>query len=173
MSRLVVYRPESDRLDIQPSRDWMPSITDLLWQPLGLADWDLFAGDNLQVDLYETNQDLVVKASLPGVDLDDVSIEEQQGMLTIKAVTQFDKEDNSEGWLLHERRWGAWQRSLRLPVDVKSEKAKAELVNGVLTITLPKANPEQTMVNRIKVNLPKISLPRIAGKENKIKIQQK
>ena len=132
-------------------------------------------GDNLPVDMYETDDAVVVKAALPGVHEDDIDIEERDGVLTIKAESKAEDEHDEYGWHIRERRYGMWQRSLRLPTEVKADKAKAELSDGILTITLPKVRAGKPLVNKIKVNriLPKIRLPKIGKKEHEIPVVER
>jgi len=141
------------------------------WVEALLPGWENhFLGDNLAVDLYEKDDALVVKASLPGINMKDIDIVEQEGLLTIKAQNSSESENDRFGWRVKERRYGAWQRTLQLPRAVLSNKARADLNNGILTITLPLLEPTKKQTNRIKVNLPKLKLPEIGKKEKNIKI---
>jgi len=178
MPKLVRYQPQYDLWDISRDIDrmideafsWFPS------QPLTRfwsESWLMpLAGDNLAVDMYETDREIVVQAALPGVKPDGIEIEERQGMLTIRAKYEQEEERQGYDWRLRERRAGAWQRTVQLPEAVRGDKAEAELRDGVLTITLPKLEPGKTSVNRIKVKMPKIKLPQFGRKEKTIKIAQ-
>lgn len=159
MSRLVVYQPTNDLWNTRRSNILAP------WES------DSFAGDNLKLDLYEKGDSLVVSAALPGVKPEDVNIEEHEGILTIQASSSREEESERYGWRIQERRYGSWMRSVRLPQEVKGDKAQAELKDGILTITLPKVNAEKSLSNRIKVNLPKLSLPKVGKKEQKVKVR--
>jgi len=124
-----------------------------------------WAADTLAVDMYETDDALVVKAALPGVSEDDIDVQIRGDVLTIKAEAKAEEERNEFGWYIRERRYGAWQRSLRLPFEVKGKKAKAELENGILTITIPKAESVlETIKIKVQKALPKISLPKLGKK---------
>lgn len=92
---------------------------------------------------------------MPGVKPEDLEIDEHEGILTIRAKSDRESEGERYGWHIQERRFGMYQRTLRIPVDVKSDKAKAELLDGILTISLPKVEPAKKAFNHIKVNLPK------------------
>jgi HSP20 family protein len=141
------------------------------WAETLLPGWtNRFLGDNLAVDLYEKDDALVVKASLPGTDIKDIDIVEQDGMLTIKAQNNTEFENDRYGWRIKERRYGVWQRTIQLPQAVESNKAKAVMNDGILTISLPLVEPSKKVSNRIKVNLPKLKLPEIGKKEKNIKI---
>jgi HSP20 family protein len=92
----------------------------------------------LGLDVYETGDDLVVKAAVPGVDPKDVDISVDDDILTIKG--EFDQRDevNEDGWMRRELRYGSFHRQLRLPPTVDAEKAQATFENGVMKLTLPK-----------------------------------
>ncbi len=167
MARLVHNRPNLDiwNADARAER-WL----DAFFSPFYGSFLDEFAGDNLTVDLYETDEEVVVKTSLPGVKPEDIDLQEQQGFLTIRAASEAQTSHQRHGWLVQERRQGAWQRTLRLPAAVKSGKARAELRDGVLRVVLPKEHPEKPLVKRIKVNLPKLKLPSLSKSAKSIKI---
>jgi HSP20 family protein len=91
------------------------------------------------VDMYQTDDEIVVKAALPGVKPDEVQISVTGEVLTIKGEIKHEEDKKERSWHIRERRFGSFERSLILPTDVVADKAKAEFENGVLTITLPKA----------------------------------
>ena len=93
---------------------------------------------NLNLDVYETPENFVVKAAVPGMAPEDVDISVEDDVLTIKGEHEQKDEVNEDHYLRHELRWGSFQRSLRLPPTVDAEKADASFENGVLTLTLPK-----------------------------------
>ena len=92
----------------------------------------------IPIDVLETEDDLIVKASLPGLRSSDVTIEVNQGILTITGIYRDDYADELGTWHLQERRAGLTQRSILLPVPVNEDIARARLRDGVLTVTLPK-----------------------------------
>lgn len=105
--------------------------------------WRLFAWEATEspfpVDLYETDDEVVVKASLPGVQPDETEISVTGRFLTIKGERKEEDAEEKSNYFRQERRYGAFQRSLRLPVRVDAEQADATLDEGVLTVRLPKA----------------------------------
>ncbi len=133
---------------------------------------ETFPGDNLAVDLYEQDDRLVLKATLPDVKKEDIDVIEQDGILTIRARSEMEQDRQEYGWHVRERRSGYWQRSLRLPMEVDTHRAEAVLQNGVLTVTLPKREPHKKLFNRIKVNLPKIKRPALLKREEKVHISR-
>ena len=104
----------------------------------------------LAVDVSETEKDIVVRASLPGFKREDVSIEVHDGVLTINARRDEEKEEQAERYHRRERRMTSMSRSVALPAAVQDEKAKAELKDGVLSLTLPKH--EKVMPKRIAID---------------------
>lgn len=103
----------------------------------------------LPLDVAETENEFVVKASLPGVRPEDVQITVQGDTLTIRGEGKTEEESNGQRWHIRERRFGAFQRSLSLGTPVDSDKAQADYEHGVLTLTLPKAEASKPRQIRI------------------------
>ena len=102
------------------------------------------------VDIYETEDELVVKADLPDVSEKDLDVRIENNALTIRGERKFEKKVEEENYLRVERTYGSFSRSFSLPNTVNSEAIKAEYKNGVLTIELPKraeSKPKQIKVN--------------------------
>lgn len=95
--------------------------------------------DRPQVDVYQTEDEVVVKAALPGVAPEDVDIQVTGDTLSISGEMKEEKEDERASYQIRERRYQSFSRTLTLPTPVIAEKAKAEVVNGVLHLSLPKA----------------------------------
>ena len=106
-------------------------------RPWRLLTWDMGEGF-FPVDLYETDDEVVVKASLPGVKAEDVEIAVTGETLTIKGETREEHEEKKPNYYRQERRYGAFQRVLTLPVRVDADKADATFEQGVLNLRLPK-----------------------------------
>ena len=90
------------------------------------------------VDIYETEQELVVKADLPDVDPKDLDIRVENNLLTIRGERKFEKKANEQNYLRVERSFGSFARSFTLANTVNPDAIKAEYQNGVLTLTIPK-----------------------------------
>jgi len=103
----------------------------------------------LPLDVVQTNDNVVVKASMAGFKPEEVDISLVGDTLTIKGEHQEETEEKEGDYLLKERRYGNFSRSVRLPVEVQGDKADAAFENGVLTLTLPKA--EEVKPKQIKV----------------------
>jgi HSP20 family protein len=90
------------------------------------------------VDIFETDNELVLKADVPEVDPKNVAIQLENGTLTLKGERKFEDQKNGKGFHRIERSYGTFTRAFSLPDTVDGEKVKADYKNGVLTITLPK-----------------------------------
>jgi len=117
--------------------------------------WRVFGGNGgssagyFPVDVYETNDEVVVKASLPGVKPDDIDISVTGQLLTLKAEAREEHEDKGRNWYRRERTAGTYLRQFTLPTEVDAEKAQANFEHGVLELHLPKA--ESVKPKQIKV----------------------
>jgi HSP20 family protein len=101
------------------------------------------------VDIFETEDDLVLKADVPEVDLKDIDVHVENQTLTLSGERKFDKQDTSKGYYRIERGYGQFTRSFTVPITVDTEKVQAEYHNGVLTVKLPKkaaAKPRQVKI---------------------------
>ena len=103
------------------------------------------------VDIYETPNELVVKADLPDVNEEDIDVRVENNLLTIRGERKFDKSVSEENFLRVERTYGSFSRSFSLPNTVNPEAIGAEYKNGVLTVTLPKR--EESKPRQVKVTI--------------------
>ena len=106
------------------------------------------------VDIYETEQELVVKADLPDVDPKDLDIRVENNLLTIHGERKFEKKVNEENYLRVERSFGSFARSFTLANTVNTEAIEAEYQNGVLTLTIPKREEAKPKQIKVSVNAP-------------------
>ena len=90
------------------------------------------------VDIYETSDNLVIKAEIPGADKDDISVEIKNSALYLKGERKLEKDVKEENYHRMERSYGSFHRTFALPTTVNQEKIKANFKNGVLEITIPK-----------------------------------
>jgi len=101
------------------------------------------------VDIFETEDELVLKADVPEVDPKNVDVRVENQTLTLSGERKFDKENNSKGFHRIERSYGQFTRSFSVPSSVDTEKVEAGYQNGVLTVKLPKkaaAKPRQVKI---------------------------
>jgi len=104
------------------------------------------------VDIYETPNELVVKADLPDVAEKDIDIRVENNLLTIRGERKFEKNVSEDNYLRVERTYGAFSRSFSLPNTVNAETIGAEYKNGVLTVTLPKREESKPRQVKVTVN---------------------
>ncbi|MFN7996716.1 MAG: Hsp20/alpha crystallin family protein [Bryobacteraceae bacterium] len=102
------------------------------------------------VDIYETADELVMKADIPEVDLKDIDVRVENQTLTLSGERKFDRDQNDRGYHRIERSYGQFTRSFSVPSSVDTEAVSAEYKNGVLTVKLPKkaaAKPRQVKID--------------------------
>ena len=103
------------------------------------------------VDIYETENEMVVKADLPDLQDKDIDVRVENNTLTIRGERKFDKEVNEDNYLRVERAYGPFIRSFSLPNTVNSEGIRAEYRNGVLTLHM--AKHEESKPKQIKISV--------------------
>ena len=103
------------------------------------------------VDVAEEDNEYVVKIELPGVNKEDVKITLESNILTIRGEKKAEKETNEKNYHRMERSYGSFLRSFTLPTTVKNDKIDAEYRDGILSITLPKAEEAKPKHIEVKV----------------------
>lgn len=103
------------------------------------------------VDIYESEEHIVLKAELPGITIDDVEIEADENTLVVKGERRFEKNLGEENYHRMERFYGTFHRAFTLPYQVDSSGIKASLKDGVLKITVPKHRAEKPGSVKVKV----------------------
>ncbi len=144
MADITRWDPFSEMATLRQAMDRM--FEDVWPRRLGQNGADAY----FPVDVYETADDVVVKASLPGVRPEDIDVSVTGQVLTIKAECQAEEEEKSLNYFRRERRAGTFVRQLQLPSEVDSAKADAAFEHGVLRLTLPKV--EAVKPKTIKVH---------------------
>ena len=108
-------------------------------------------GDGMPpVDMYQTEKELVVKASLPGVKPDEVDITITGDTLTVKGETKASEEVKRDDYIYREHRYGAFSRTVALPEDLHTDKAEATFEDGILTLTIPRAEEARPKTIKVK-----------------------
>lgn len=128
--------------------------------------------DDPAVDLYEEHDRLVVQTRLPGVDEEDIDVTVQNGYLNIQAQHESRVDRNHSGYSIRGQRYSRWRRSVHLPYAVDANRASAVLEDGVLTISLPRHEPREHLIQRIKAKVQTFQLPFFSKKQRKVKIKQ-
>jgi len=105
---------------------------------------------NPAVDLYEKDDHFMIKAELPGVDKNDIKIDLKDRLLTLSGERNYDNEVKEENYYRRERSYGKFQRAFTLPTDVDSDKIKADFIDGVLEIEVPK--PEEKKAKQVTIH---------------------
>ncbi len=113
---------------------WFPGVT--------VAPWPGEGGFAPRVDVYQTEQEVVVKAELPGVAKEDIEIVAEDGHLTLRGQVKREEEVEEEGYHRRERMYGQFERLIHLPAEIDEQKVTAKYENGVLEIRAPKKEPE-------------------------------
>jgi HSP20 family protein len=146
MSNLTRWEPAREMMTLREAMDRL--FDDAFTRPLSIRDgWSMATP---AIDLYQTDNDVVVKASLPGLKAEEVQINITGDILTLKSEVRQEEEQKDRAWHIREQRFGSFERSVVLPTDVKSDKAEAVFENGILTITLPKADEVKPRTINIK-----------------------
>ncbi len=104
------------------------------------------------VDIFETENEWVLKADLPDVKLEDIDIQVENSTLTLKGDRKFDKASNGKGYQRVERSYGTFARYFTLPETVDSERVRADYSAGVLTVTLPKKEVAKPRSIKVQVS---------------------
>lgn len=105
------------------------------------------------VDIYETDDNLVLKAELPGVDPKDVEVRVEDNTLYLKGERKHEREVKEENYHRVERSYGSFSRTFRLPSSINAGRVKAEYKEGLLTLTMPKR--EEAKPKTIKIDVSK------------------
>lgn len=148
MSNLTRWEPASEFMTLRDAMDHL--FDDAFTRPFSQSRNGGSAWSSLPIDMYQTNDDVVVRAVVPGFRPDQVQIHVTGDVLTIRGEPQQEQENKDRAWHIREHRLGSFERSVALPVPVVSDKAAAEFENGVLTIILPKAEEVKPRTITIK-----------------------
>ncbi len=148
MSNLIRWEPVREMMSLREAMDRL--FDDAFTRPFGPTDGGWRGLSTPAVDMYQTDNEVVIKAAVPGIQAEDVQISVTGDVLTIKGELKKDDEVREKNYHMREQRWGAFERSVMLPTAVLSDKAKADFENGILTVTLPKAEEVKPKLITVK-----------------------
>ena len=121
-----------------------------LWRP-GFGRLRPISLEAPALDVYEQKDDMIIKAEMPGLTKDEIDITIDGNTLTIKGEKKKEEEVKEEDYYRCERTYGAFSRSVELPMAVQTDKVNASFKNGVLEIRLPKTEEAKKNVVKVKV----------------------
>ncbi len=113
-------------------------------------DWMSDYEGALNIDMYQTKDNVIIKSTIAGVRPDDIDITVANDMVTVKGTRQREETINQDDYFYQECYWGSFSRSVIVPVDIDSEEIEADLKDGILTIVIPKAAKAKTKKVKVK-----------------------
>lgn len=148
MANLVRLEPAREMLSLREAMDRLFEESFLRPGSFGVSD---SASAMLPLDMYETENDVVVKVAIPGVKPEDIEVTVTGDLLSIKGEFQSESEEKDEKRNYHrqERRYGSFSRQVTLPSGVNADGCAADFENGVLTLRLPKV--EEAKVKKVQI----------------------
>lgn len=145
MRNLVRWQPFGDLVSLRDAMDHL--FEDSFVSP---RQWPLTVGwATPTLDVYETANDVVVKAALPGIKPEEIEITLTGNLLTLQGETKEQVESKDKSYIRHESRYGSFARSIELPDGLQGDKAEAKFEDGILTLSIPKS--EEVKPKSIKI----------------------
>lgn len=148
MANITRFDPLNEMVSLRSAMDRLfedSFVNPMSWRTIGGGDTV-----NPPIDIHETDDELVVTASLPGMRAEDVEITMTGQTLTLRGEFKADEEIKRDQYLYRERRFGSFSRTIQLPVRVQGDQAKASFTDGILTLSIPKA--EEVKPRQIRIN---------------------
>jgi HSP20 family protein len=143
---LIRWDPASDMVSLRDAMDRLLGESFVRpWSNLGV-----FGREGFALDMYETDDDVVVEASIAGVNPDEIDIQVSGNTLTIQGERKEEKKEEKGSYIYQERSYGRFCRSMTLPTEVDVDKANADFEHGILTLTLPKSEAVKPKSIKIK-----------------------
>ena len=149
MANITRYDPLGEMVSLRSAMDRLfedSFVSPLTWRTIGGGSDTLTP----PIDVHETADEIVVTAALPGMKADDVEITMTGQTLTMRGEFKADDEIEKDQYLYRERRFGSFSRTLQLPVRVEGDRAQADFTDGVLQLSIPKA--EEVKPRQIRIN---------------------
>ena len=147
--------PATRNSALTPWRLWDDNFDNMMerfFQPTRLLDEEMAGSLTPRMDVVERDSEFVIRTDLPGIKKEDINVTLENGVLTISGETKEETEEKENGQVIRqERRYGKYMRSLRLATPIDEKKVKAAYKDGVLELTLPKA--EEAKPKKITVDV--------------------
>jgi HSP20 family protein len=144
---IVKYNPFADTEDFPTGlRVFQDTINRLMSDQATSRPWAP------AVDILETENELILKADVPGVDLKDIDIQLENGTLTLRGERKLERDEHNKGFHRMERSYGSFARYFTVPETVDAEHVRADFHNGVLSVTLPKKEIAKPKTIKVQVN---------------------
>lgn len=153
---LVRWQPFSEMQNLRRQMDKM-------FEELGQVNADLTQTWTPAIELQDTNESLILRAEIPGIEGKDLDVHVTREAVSIAGETRQERKTDERGYFRSEFRYGKFQRIIPLPVPIQNDQVQAEFKNGILTLTLPKV--EEVKQKVVKINLGE-SKGAIAGSES-------
>lgn len=148
MSTLVRWNPVREMLNMRNTLDWMFSDE----SPLPTGRWTEVQNWSLPLDVVENKDGYLIKASVPGINPEDINVTLEDNILTIRGEVKKEEVTENARYHARERRYGQFMRTITLPTMVKTDAIEADYHNGVLELTVPKAEEIKPRRIAIKTN---------------------
>jgi HSP20 family protein len=144
---LIRWDPASEMISLRDAMDRL--LGESFIRPW-LGRGTLFGGEALALDMYETDNDVVIEATVPGIKPEEIDVQVTGNVLTIKGERKEEKKEEKASYIYQERSYGSFSRSVTLPTEVDVDNAAAEFEQGVLTLTLPKSETVKPKSIKVK-----------------------
>jgi len=151
MNLIKKRKPE---YSIQDFQEEMNQMIENAFGDLGLLESSFgtkMANWKPAIELNEIDGNFELKAELPGVNKDNIDVEVSENYITVNAETEEKKEEEAKNVHRSEFRYGKFMRTIPLPAEIETDKAKAEFKNGILTVTVPKSHEEIEKTKKLKI----------------------
>lgn len=151
MSSVIRWSPISDLMSLHTAMDRL--FSDTFGVSSGQSRTVGAVGEGyLPLDIYQTDKEWVIRAAVPGVDPNNVEVTFDGGQISIKGEIKPPADARAENYWLRENFYGKFSRQVALPEDALGDQAKAQFMNGVLTLTVPKAQPAKPKSVKIPIS---------------------
>jgi HSP20 family protein len=143
---------EEDEEEEAPAPQAIPEDEEVPTSPVSQKDeeWMNDYEGALNIDMYQTKDNVIIKSTIAGVRPDDIDITVANDMVTIKGSRSREEKITQDDYFYQECYWGSFSRSVIVPVDIDSENIEADLKDGILTVIVPKAAKAKTKKVKVK-----------------------